>query len=360
MDDDRNPSTGPGPADRGRPDPDPAARDRSWRGLAVGLAIGIAVLLLLLAVAVATRGEGEDEAATATTLGGLTVSTAVTQPAPSASAGQPTSIPPTTRSATPVSIVAADERRVVVLDQSGSAAPRTLFDLGPSTSSDEQPPIIGGVALSGDGRTAYFDVVGMPEASSMNQIPVAGGPKQEIGRGVAPVPSPDGSLLALIDAPEPDVPAFLVVRPLAGGAQRRFDLGDGACGNVAWSPSRGEVAVDICSGGEPVTVVLVDVATGGVRPLSPPEGTTWSVPSFKPDGTLTLVEQRENDAAVVALRPDRAGVASTIVRRPSTTINTIDWSAAGDLLVCDVDGIVVAVVGGKAQQVATGFTSAAW
>ena len=359
MDDDRTQPSGPG-----RP-PDPADPERSWRGLAVGLAVGIAVLLLLMAVAVATRGEGDDEneneTATSTSVSGVTVSSAITQSTPSVT-GRPseTGGPPTTRRATPLAIVAADERRVVVLDQSGSAAPRTLFDLGPSTSADEQPPIIGGVSLSGDGRTAYFDVVGMPAASSMNQVPVAGGPKQEIGRGVAPVPSPDGALLASIDAPEPDVPATLVVRPLSGGAERRFDLGDGSCGNLSWSPNRAEVAADICSGGEPVTVVVVDVATGGVRPLTAPEGTTWSVPAFKADGTLTLVEQRENDAAVVALRPDRGGVATTVFRRPSTSINTIDWSAAGDLLVCDVDGIVVGVVGGKAQQVATGFTSAAW
>ena len=111
----------------------------------------------------------------------------------------------------------------------------------------------------------------------------------------------------------------------------------------------------------PVTVAVVDVASAGLRALTPPDGTTWSVPAFKPDGTLTLVEQRDRDAAVVALTPDRGTVATTILRRPSTTINTVAWSPAGDLLVCDVDGIIIAAVGGtKPSQVATGYTSAAW
>jgi len=168
-------------------------------------------------------------------------------------------------------------------------------------------------------------------------------------------------MLALIQAPEPDVAATLVLRSINGGSERRFDLSEGTCGNIAWAPSRREVAIDLCSGGEPTTVTIVDIASSGMRSLAPPDGTTWSVPAFKPDGTLTLVEQREADAAVVALNPERNAVTATILRRPSTTINTIDWSGAGDLVVCDFDGIVVAAIGGtKAQQVATGFTTAVW
>jgi hypothetical protein len=195
----------------------------------------------------------------------------------------------------------------------------------------------------------------------MKRVSVAGGPAQDIGPGVAPVPSPDGSMLALIQAPEPDVPATLVVRSMSGGNEHRIELGDPTCGDIAWAPSRRELAVDLCSGDEPTTVALVDVASGGVRPLTPPSGLTWSVPAFKADGTLTLVEQRDADAAVVALTPDRNAVAATILRRPSSHINTIDWSAGGDLLVCDADAIVLVAVGGtKLQQVATGFTAAAW
>ncbi len=135
----------------------------------------------------------------------------------------------------------------------------------------------------------------------------------------------------------------------------------GTCGNVAWAPTRQELAVDICSGGEPTTVAIVDVASAGVRQLTPPDGVTWSVPAFKPDGTLTLVEQRGDDAVVVTLTPDRSKVAASGLRRSSTTITTIDWSANGDLLVCDADGIVVAAIGGsQAQQVATGYTAGAW
>ena len=349
------------PADPLRP-PDAPQAERSWQSLAVGLAVGIAVVLLLVAVALVTRGDGDDAAVPQTTGGGATASTGPSQTAPS-TAAQPsgTAGPPTTRKPTPVAIVAVDDRRVVVLDQSGASAPRTLFDLGPSKSSDEVPPVIGGVSLSGDGTSAFFDVVGTPIAGLMKRVPVAGGPAQDVGTGVAPVPSPDGSSLASIQAPEPDEPATLVVRSIDGGSERRIDLGEGSCGNVAWSPTRREVAVDLCSGGEPFTVAIVDVATSGVRPLTPPDDLTWSVPAFKADGTLTLVEQRETDAAVVALNPEGTAVTSTILRRPSTSISTIDWSAAGDLLVCDTDGVIVAAIGGtRAQQVATGYTAAAW
>ena len=325
----------------------------------MGLAVGVAVVLLLVAIAFATQGDGpEPEAQPSTTR------TPSTEPPPSATsvpATSTTTAPSTTRKATPLAIVAADERRIVVLNQGGSAPPRTLFDLGPSTSADESPPFIGGVSLSGDGQQVYFDVRGTPVIGALQRVPVAGGPVQEIGPGASPVPSPDGSMLASIQAPVLDEPASLVLRPLGGGSERRITLGDGSCGNVAWAPNSREVAVDICSGGEPVTVGLVEVPTAGLRLLAPPETVTWSVPAYKPDGTLTLVEQREDDAVVVALSPDRARVTASILRRASTTITAIDWSGAGDLLVCDTDGIVVSAVGGgQAEQVATGYTSVAW
>lgn len=324
----------------------------------MGLTGGVAVVLLVIAVAVATRGGGPTTAPTTQT----TQATAGTSSSSSSStvpaAGSGTA---TTRKPTPLPIVAADDQRVVVLDESGGAAPRTLFDLGPSSSSDQAPPLVGGVSLSGDGRAAYFDVVGTDVPGSIRRVPVAGGAVVEVGNGVGPSASPDGSLLAVIQAPQPDMPAAVVLRPLSGGAERSIDLGDGTCGNLAWSPDRREIAVDICSGGEPVSVDVIDVGSAGIRRLTPPEGVTWSVPAFKPDGTLTLVEQRGEDAFVVSLAPDRTKVAATILRRASTSISTIDWSSAGDLVVCDSDAVVVAVIGGgPPQQVARGFTAAAW
>jgi hypothetical protein len=335
--------------------------ERSWQGATIGLAVTIGIVLLLVAVAVIVSSGGDDDPqVTATTTSGAPASSA---PGQAVTTGQPPDTgPATTRKATPASIIAADDRRVVVLDQSGSAPPRTLFDLGASSPNDNQPPFIGGVAFAPDSSTVYFDVAGNPEAGLINRVPLAGGRADELGPGVAPAPSPDESMLALLKAPEPDVPATVVVRQMKGGSsERRIELGDGSCGNLAWSPNGREVAIDLCSQEEPVTVAIIDVASSGIRTLTPPDGTTWSVPAFKGDGTLTLVEQRDSDAAVVALRPDRSSVATTLLRRPSTRINTIDWSAAGDLLVVDQDGIVIAAIGGTAaQQVATGFTAAAW
>lgn len=350
----------PGPPSS-RPSP-PAGAERSWRGLAVGLAIGIAVVLLLVAVLVATqKGDDDPVAQPATTQPASTVPSSPPSSSTRPSPGETGTVPATSRAA-PLPIVAADERRVVVLDPAGSAAPRTLFDLGPSSSSDEAPPFIGGVALSADGRQAYFDIAGTPAIGALRRVAVAGGPVEDLGQGVGAVPSPDGSTLALIRVPDPEQPeASLVLRPLAGGGERRFDLGEEACSNITWSPSSREVAVDICSGSEPVTVAHVDVTTGAVRRLTPPDGVTWSAPAFKPDATLTLVEQRGDDAVVVALTPDRTRVAASILRRPSTTITAIDWSSAGDLLACDIDGILItALGGGQPRQVATGYAAAAW
>ena len=329
----------------------------------MGLAVGIAVVLLLVAVLVATKGDDEDPVAAppATDAASTVPSSAATSSIP-ATPGESGTAAPTTRRATPVAIVAADDRRVVVLDPGGSAPPRTLFDLGPSTSADEAPPLIGGVALSADGRQAYFDVAGTPAIGSLRRVPVAGGAVEELGPGVGAVPSPDGSTLALVQVPEPDQPsASLVLRPLPGGGERRIDLGDETCSNISWAPGGRELAIDLCSGLEPVTVALVDVVTGAVRRLEPPDGVTWSTPAFKPDATLTLVEQRGDDAVVVAHTPDRTRVATSILRRPSTAITTIDWSSGGDLLVCDLDGIVVAAMAGRQpQQVASGYTAATW
>lgn len=315
------------------------------------------MVLLLIAILIATKGDKEPTAqpAPTTSTSGVEATTAPASGAPSE-----TTSPPTTRKPTPLPIVAADDRRVVVLDQSGAAPPRTLFDLGPSSPADLTPPIIGGASLSPDAGQAYFDVVGSPPVGSLRRVPVTGGAASELGTGVSPSPSPDGSVLALIQAPEPDV-ASLVLRPVSGGPERRVDLGDGTCGNIAWAPSRQEIAIDICPGGEPFTVAVVDVATADIRRLAPPEGVTWSVPAFKQDGTLTLVEQRGPDAVVVSLTPDLNKVAASILRRSSTSILTIDWSSAGDLVVCDTDGIVVAAVGGGSpQQVTTGYSSAVW
>jgi len=326
--------------------------------VSVGLAGGVAVVLLVLAVTVASRGGGGTKATSTTT---TTTTNGQGRTTSTGAAVQPTNAgPSTTRIPTPLPIFAADDHQIVVLDQSGAPA-RSLFDLGPSASNDPTPPSIGGISFSSDGKFAYFDVTGTPAAGALKRVPVAGGPAQDLGPGLAPTPSPDGSTLALIQAPEPDTPATLVVRAISGSNERRFQLPEATCGNVAWAPSRREVAVDLCSSGEPTTVALVDVASGGIRQLNPPDGTSWSVPAFKPDGTLTLVEQREQDAAVVALAPDRNTVATTILRRPSTSISTIDWSSAGDLLICDIDGIIIEAIGGtRVQQVASGYIAAAW
>lgn len=122
----------------------------------------------------------------------------------------------------PVTFLAVrDQTRLVVADTATGQDQRVLFDLGPQVLDPEfERQIIMGLALSPDGKTAFFAAGKRPEPESrvIYRVAVDGGQPGQIGPGSWPAVSPDGRRLAFIDD------ETVVVQDLATGATRRLPL----------------------------------------------------------------------------------------------------------------------------------------
>jgi hypothetical protein len=322
----------------------------------VAIALGVAVALsaaVLVGVLIARRGSGDTTAPT-------------TGPSTSAAASS-TTLPATTTSTVgrttstlapaPTTAVAVSDQKVVLVDTATGRPVRTLFDLGPSTPTTPSPPAIGSVALSADGQTAFFDVIGTTPTGTMKRVPTRGGAAEDLGAGRAPSPSPDGSLLAFIRSSDSGKDTVL----LRGndGNEREVTLDASACGGLAWAPDSGRLAVDLCAEGEPTTVAEIDAADAKAATLSAPNGVRWTAPAYRGDGTLTLAEDRSGDSVVVTVAGGR--VTGTVLRRDRTTLGCLDWDRARALLFCETDGSVWAAGGeGDPHVVGTGYHDAAW
>lgn len=346
------------------PGASPPGPPRQTPSRPVALAVGAAVLLVAGVVVglLLTRGDHDSVAPTATT-------TSVPSTAPSTTvvaSTTPTTATTTTTTTTvtttplPATVVAVDEQRVLVLDRASGTVVRTLFDLGPSSPDDPAPASVGGVTLSRDGQAVFFDLVGDPVGGALRRVPFAGGPPEDLGPGHSPTPSPDGVLLAAVrpgDDQSNEGRDTVVLRG-ADGTERTVPLGAASCGSLSWSPDGARLAADVCEGGEPTTTLVIDVATARVTTLTPPLGVVWTAPAYRADGTLTLAEGRSGGTVVVTVADGR--VTGDVLRR-SSTIVSLDWDAAGDLVFCEADGgLYVAAAGRPPVLVGARYQAAAW
>jgi hypothetical protein len=329
------------------------------RGRAVAIALGVAAALLavVLIAVVATRGGGSSSP---TGVGTTTTTAAVTTTSVAPSTTAAAAATTTTNLPAPASVLAADDQKLVLLDSATGRAVRTLFDLGPSQPTDREPPSIRSAALSADGQTAFFDVVAETTAT-MKRVPTRGGTADDLGAGRAPTPSPNGAVLAYLRT-NPGHADSVVLRGIDGTEHQSGLGGDdvSACGSVAWSPDSRRVAVDLCTNGEPTTVAEIDVPSAKATILRPPATVRWIAPAYRPDGVLTLAEDRDGDAVVVTVVDGKA-TGQPILRRDRTTITCLDWDRGTSLLFCEADGSIwVDPADADAHVVGTGYHVGAW
>jgi hypothetical protein len=233
------------------------ARHRRRRiQVAAGSALAAAAAV---AVVLAVTGAGDDSRELRVGPAG-TVTTEVSSPTTVAEEV----VAPTTTAAPsgrPDFVVAADEKRLVVLDRQGKIV-RTILTLPPTPANP--PPeccfSFGHIALSPDGKTVYFHQVGEPGAGQILRIPFTGGEPELIAQNAwNPAVSPDGAKLAYLKDYNQ-----LVVRNLRSGGERTWDAGGGEqtqLGRVVWAPDSRRIAVTVAQNtgaGFETTVRLLD------------------------------------------------------------------------------------------------------
>lgn len=248
-------------------DPDPGLR-AGVAALAVALrrrrriqrtavsALAVAVVALLLAVAGDTGEEAgdnvrADQDRTPTSDATVDTTTTVAGVAPLATA--------TTVAAAdlPPFLVAADEKRLVVLDSGTGRIVRTLVQLPPDPAEpvEECCDHVGDIALSPDGATVYYHLVGEPGAGQIWRVPVEGGEPEPVATNAAdPAVSPDGKRLAYTRGD-------LVVRELATGEERTLAAEGYYVTGPAWAPDSRRVAYSVDVDARPGGVHLLDTAT---------------------------------------------------------------------------------------------------
>ena len=174
-------------------------------------------------------------------------------PGPSAGTSVP-EVPATTVPGTPPfprTVAVRDDHAVVIVNRDGTVA-RTLVPAGGTP--------IGGVTLSADGRTAYYDQVN-GSALTVYQVPTDGsGAPQAYAQGGSPEASATGNEVAYLTTTQ------VVVRDNAAGTQRAWAL-PGPASNLAWT-SNGAKLLWVQGQAQLMTL---DVGAGaGARPQAVP------------------------------------------------------------------------------------------
>jgi Tol biopolymer transport system component len=120
----------------------------------------------------------------------------------------------------------------------------------------------------------------------------ATGAETDLGSGVSPSWSPDGTKLAFLD--------FGVTVMNADGSGRRRLHGGGLDRRPVWSPDGTRLAFGSGSSGANGSLMVVDVASGDARVVVPTGVQLDWLPSWSPDGTkLAFTEGTEVDLAIV-------------------------------------------------------------
>ncbi|CAN5127568.1 hypothetical protein BH18ACT4_BH18ACT4_13020 [soil metagenome] len=286
---------------------------------------------------------------------------------------------PAVPAAPPPLVVALTEGgRLVVIDAGTGAQVRELAFHGDPAEADDptvegSTSFIEAVGVAPDGGTVYYSTCCEPAPGSTFQVPIGGGEPERVADGGYPAVSPDGTSLAVVDSAFGVKVSDSLQLPLDFG---RFILVDDpltvAPRSAAWSPDGTQLAVDIsgdyehadAAPAERVVVIVEATATrlDEGRRLTPPGGTTWSSPAFRPDGTLIVIETADGVAAVLRSVGVDAAAGDTIDLDGRIPLDVETDSSGGWVVVTTDAGLVVLAPDGTASEVPVDdrFTTADW
>jgi hypothetical protein len=362
---------GPRPRNRHR-----NSRNRNWNGRMV-IALPVAVLLL------AACGSGG-----ASPQGSGSASPAATSSSPAATAAAS----PGSAAAGPPAVIAVTKGgALVILDSASGSIAKTLVPGG--VAGDE-------VSVSPDGTTVYF-AESHGCTADVESVPVTGGSPSLIGKGSLPAVSPDGTKLAMAEAPpaiagcipneaNPTAPYKLVVRTLSSGSQVTYPmLAPGQASglpypisHLSWAPDGTHLAVSISApeDNEGWNLNILDTATAryylsGAGDISVPvTGQPNARDSylregvFLPDGNLFVSRAccagepvRNTSRLMWEVNTDGAFVHQVAIGFPNLDHTSLDANVSGQwLLYLAGDILYVSHGGNTPTQLATGLIAAAW
>jgi len=227
----------------------------------------------------------------------------------------------------------------------------------PHTGEGPSPNSISGVALSLDGRTAFFTVSPEPACGNVSEVPVGGGVPESRGDGNHVAAGPNGHYATT---------STCAVTVRLGGAALGSVSPPWEAGyrSAAWSPDGRFIAVESSNEGPGRFLTVFDLATGDTATMTGPDDIGYRLPAFRNDGRLVVAEQREGGDPTTAKVVERAD--ATVVGSFAYGGEVVDqaYDATGTwLLVTLADGRLRWFGGGDQGDLGdlgTGFTAADW
>lgn len=274
-----------------------------------------------------------------------------------------------------VLVGAAASGRLVNIDAESG---KTTSVIGVFKNADETGQLLGGLALSKDQRSVYFDVNdGNSCQPRIMQVPIDGGTPTLVVNGSAPAMSNDGRSLAYVrhlDCKKVEV----IERVLANGEESV--IGTTSAGEIAamtWSPRDERIVVDVRyedSSKNRLAIATTNEQSNldAVRAIDAsalPAGTVYEWPSFLPDGRVFVSErccvgqaQGKPSSRLVILdidKPKDAKVIAIGVAAKSHTSNASDASGA-HLLYLSGQDLMVSDDGRRPSPISYGLLGATW
>lgn len=259
------------------------------------------------------------------------------------------------------------QQSIVLLNPTTGRVIRTVYrppgkPSKPSLWRNWDPGDGGGLAVSPDGSTAYFEAHdtflrdGTPTATIERVSLDGSGAATPVVKGFEPELSPDGTQLAYgtyLDGSN-DGPGQILVDDLATGTSRVVAVAapgtedDIQVTKMSWAPDGRHLAVSMFAPGcQTVSLSVIDTATQTT--LEPPEGPTilgatttfyWWAPTYMPDGGLFVGQapylsdcsKRPAPESLVTLAPNSASVTRVVATGPEDSLGATSVDASGQHL----------------------------
>jgi hypothetical protein len=281
------------------------ARQRRRRlQLAAGSALAAAAAVAVVIAAVAAFDREPSR-----TLEVRPADTTTTELAPSTTVAEEAVAPSTTAPAAskpevPSFLVAADHKRLVVLNSTTGKVIRTLVQLPADNGEPECCGGIGDISLSPERKTVYFHRIGEPGAGQIQRVAVAGGPVETIVQNADLLDiSPDGRKLAYRKGN-----SGLAVHDLSTGAEKDWTVfgGHEQVGRFAWAPDSRRLAVTLAFDSESetgdgvhTTVRLLDTESA---PLAVADAPAIDIPRTNDHPDLSVGAWRGDSGDLMVIR----------------------------------------------------------
>jgi len=271
----------------------------------------------------------------------------------------PTAFPPS------MAAIRGGEEILLIDTSTGNSTSVALFSLVVDEENKVGPPFPFSVDVDPVAVGVRYDTCCDPQGSATTFVDLTSGLPGTAISGGLPSVSPNGSKLALSNIETVDIVDVVngSTSTLAKSGEQWF------VGRTSWSPNGATIAVEVLAPTlDAPAIALVDPTMPNLdsaKVLEAPGGYAWTLPSFRADGNLVVLE---TSISATGAKPrvvvvDHSGIAvETIDLAGMDGVLDIDHDVSGYwLLVVDSDGGAFWFGPGSSGRLpGSGFTSASW